>query len=208
MAQLTLQSDILGTASAGTLEYDGKVPYFTPQGAERGVIPGMQYYRLNSTVAGSNSTATQNVLGVGVTLSSSTIYQFEAIYFLIKTAGVTSHSVRTLFGGTATVNDIEYFVNEGDGNGTWGGRGSGPATSVQASNTISALTVTGALTAATQFVWLRVNGTVNVNVGGTFIPQYSLSAAPGGAYTTQIGSYFAIYPVGAAGSNINIGTWA
>lgn len=47
-----------------------------------------------------------------------------------------------------------------------------------------------------------------INAGGTFIPQYQLSAAPGGAYTTAIGSYFLIYPIGAAGNNTNIGTWA
>ena len=53
-----------------------------------------------------------------------------------------------------------------------------------------------------------IRGTVSIATGGTFIPQYSLSAAPGGAYTTQLGSYFLIYPLGASGSNTSIGTWA
>jgi hypothetical protein len=53
-----------------------------------------------------------------------------------------------------------------------------------------------------------VRGTVSVNAGGTLIPQYTLSAAPGGAYSTAAGSYFMIYPIGASGANVNVGTWA
>lgn len=205
---IILNSTALGTATAGELEYDGEVPYFTPQGTERGIIPGMQYYRLNTAVVGSNATGAQNTLGVGVTLSSSTVYQFQAVYNLIKTAGTTSHTVSTRFGGTATFNNIVYNVAGADGNGTWGAGGSGAAWRGVAYNAATAVVVTGALTAATQVVWLTITGTVSVNVGGTFIPQYSLSAAPGGAYSTQIGSYFSIYPIGAAGSNTNVGTWA
>ena len=52
------------------------------------------------------------------------------------------------------------------------------------------------------------SGTVSVNAGGTFIPQYSLSAAPGGAYTTAAGSYMKISPLSASGSATNIGGWA
>jgi hypothetical protein len=74
--------------------------------------------------------------------------------------------------------------------------------------TASATAFDTAITSATFFSMVRVEGTVSVNAGGTFIPQYSLSAAPGGAYTTQIGSYFLIYPISAAGSNTSVGTWA
>jgi len=54
----------------------------------------------------------------------------------------------------------------------------------------------------------RVTGTISVNAGGTFVPQYTLSAAPGGAYSTDAGSFMKIYPVGAAGADVNVGTWA
>jgi hypothetical protein len=53
-----------------------------------------------------------------------------------------------------------------------------------------------------------LKGTVSVNAGGTFIPQYTLSAAPGGAYSTAIGSYIRIAPVSASGSNTSVGAWA
>jgi hypothetical protein len=205
---IILTSAALGNTIAGEFEYDGKVPYFTPQGTQRGVLPGMQYYRLNSAVVGTNATGAQSAFGVGVTLSSSTVYQFRAVINLIKTAGTTSHTVSTLFGGTATFNNIVYNVSGADGNGTWGAGGSGAANRGVAINAATAVTVSGALTAATQVVWLVLDGTMSINVGGTLIPQYSLSAAPGGAYSTQIGSYFSIYPIGASGSNINVGTWA
>ncbi|NBR25228.1 MAG: hypothetical protein EBU08_15925, partial [Micrococcales bacterium] len=54
LSPLTLQSGTnLTSATAGALEYDGKVIYSTPAG--RGVSPSMMFYRLNSDVAGSNT---------------------------------------------------------------------------------------------------------------------------------------------------------
>jgi hypothetical protein len=55
---------------------------------------------------------------------------------------------------------------------------------------------------------ILIKGTVSINAGGTFIPQYTLSAAPGGAYSTQPGGYVKISAIGAAGANTSIGNWA
>jgi len=206
--KVVLANTALSTANAGTLEYDGGELYFTPLGTQRGLVPGAQYYRLNSAVVGSNAIGAQSAFGVGVTLSSSTVYHFRAVINLIKTAGTTSHTVSTLFGGTATFNNIVYNISGADGNGTWGTGGSGGANRGSAFNAATAALASGALSAATQVVWIVLDGTMSINAGGTLIPQYSLSAAPGGAYSTQIGSYFLIYPIGSAGSNISIGTWA
>jgi hypothetical protein len=68
--------------------------------------------------------------------------------------------------------------------------------------------VTGSSSTAGLFRTIKINGTVSINAGGTFIPQYQMSAAPGGAYTAQIGNYFKISPLGASGSNTSIGTWS
>lgn len=207
MSQLTLQSDVLGTASAGTLEYDGTVPYFTPLGTQRGVIPGMQYYRLNSTLPGSNSTTDQSIFGVGVTLGSNTVYAFEAVYGLSKTAGTTSHSFRLLFGGTATINNITYMLQRSGSTSSLADT-STVNTITSIFQTAAASTMATGVTSATTYFSIVVRGTVSINSGGTFIPQYNMSSAPGGAYTTAVGSYFSIYPVGAAGSNTSVGTWA
>jgi hypothetical protein len=174
--------------------------------ASSGIIPAMQYYRLNSALAGANSTAVQNMLGVGVTLVGSTQYDFEGIFVLNKTAGTTSHTVGFGFGGTATVNNILFSAIGGtDGNAL---PTSANAANFLTSNTASNTLLTGGSTTAARTVTAHMRGTISVNAGGTFIPQYTLSAAPGGAYTTQIGSYFRIWPLAASGSNVSIGSWA
>lgn len=194
-------------AVAGQTEYDGKVFYQTPQGTQRGVVPGAQFFRLDSGLAGANVNTAQSVFGVGVTLSASTVYAFEAFYGLSKTAGTTSHTVGLGFGGTATLNNIGYW-GFSDTESTFAYAGTagnlGGFYTQTASNTASSL----ASTSATLVRTLRITGTVSVNAGGTFIPQYTCSAAPGGAYTTAAGSYFLIYPIGASGANVNVGTWA
>lgn len=194
-------------AVAGQTEYDGKVFYQTPQSTERGVVPGAQFFRLNSGLAGANVNTAQNTFGVGVTLSSSTVYAFESLVIVSKSAGTTSHNYALNFGGGATLNNILWHSVGGyilsatpSGSVTLGGSGM--------SNAASAVTVQGSIASAGISIVTVIRGTVSINAGGTFIPQYTLSAAPGGAYTTQAGSYFLIYPIGASGANTNVGTWA
>ena len=78
----------------------------------------------------------------------------------------------------------------------------------QWSTTASNTNVAASLVSAAYYHSATIKGTVSVNAGGTFIPQYSCSAAPGGAYTTSLGSYVKIYPIGASGSATNVGSWA
>ena len=205
---LSLPSGSLISPAAGNMEYDGSALYFVPQGTQRGVVPGMQFYRLNGNLAGANVNTAQSLYGVGVTLSASTVYEFEALVWLTKTAGTTSHTIGFGFGGTATVNNISWGAT-----GTWFGTTATPTGYASAiiggfATSTGNTTVTGSLASANTSAWYMIKGSVSINAGGTFIPQYTLSAAPGGAYSTGAGSSFAIYPVGAAGSNINVGTWA
>ena len=197
----------LTTALAGAIEYDGKVFYGTPQGTQRGVIPGAQFFRLNSSLAGSNVNTAQNVFGVGVTLSSSTIYAFDYYVEFEKSAGTTSHNFGLGFGGTATINNILYGGPYNSYNTAYSTGSTANAASFD-SNTASNVNYRNAITNAATTNQLYLKGTVSINAGGTFIPQYTLSAAPGGAYSTVAGSYFMIYPIGASGANISVGTWA
>lgn len=202
-----LNADSLGTAVAGAFDYDGKVFYATPQGTQRGVVPGAQFFRLDAALAGANVNTAQSVLGVGVTLSASTVYAFEAVVALSKSAGTTSHTISLGFGGGATLNNIAYSVVEKSNLTSFTNLST--TDTVQAFiQTAAATAMSGAQTSATVFYLQNIKGTVSVNAGGTFIPQYTLSAAPGGAYTTAAGSYFMIYPIGASGANVNVGTWA
>lgn len=207
MSILKLTSDTLSSpAAVGQIEYNGTVFAATPASTQRGIIPTEQFYALNSGLAGGNVTTAQSIFGVGVTLAGSTVYEFEMVVPMSKAAGTTSHTIALGFGGTATINSIDYTVFDGDVTGATGTRG--VTLGMTAITSVSATIVTGGLTAANQSVWLVAKGTVSINAGGTFIPQYTLSAAPGGAYTTQAGSYMKIKPIGASGANVNVGTWA
>ena len=206
MSILVLTSDTLSSpAAAGQIEYTSPIFAATPIGTQRGIVPTQQYYRLDSVVVGSNATGAQSIFGVGVTLSASTVYEFEIFLLLIKTAGTTSHSVQVGFGGTATLNNIQWQYN---------GTLSGAATKIDSTYTTAYATAAtsltlspAAITAGLSFFGV-IKGTVSINAGGTFIPQYTLSAAPGGAYSTQIGSYIRINPLSASGAATNVGTWA
>ena len=195
----------LTSAAAGAVEYDGKVVYSTPAG--RGVSPSMMFYRLNGNFTGSNVSTEQPVYGVGVTLESNTIYAFSGIYQLQKSTNSTSHTIGTGFGGTATLNNINAGI-------LW--TRAAVATASANMDTFSAfhafatsaanLVLTGGIATANQTFVARIAGTVSINAGGTFIPQYKLSAN-GGPYATLAGSYFSIWPIGAAGANTSVGPW-
>ena len=203
--KVILANTALATATAGTLEYDGIAPYFTPLGTQRGVIPGMQYYVVGSTVTGSNATGAQSLLGVGVTVSSGTIYAYEILTFLSKSAGTTSHTYSITFGGTATIASNQVYYNViATNNGTL-------VTNSPVGNYTSVFpfVTTGNITSAAYAITTSIKGTLRVTTTGTFIPQYSLSSAPGGAYSTLTNSYMLIYPIGiTSNSTVNIGTWA
>ena len=179
----------------------------TVNGLGAGLYQAQQIYRRNTTLAGADSTPAQTLLGVGVTLVASTVYEFEISFALAKTAGTTSHTLALLFGGTATLNNIAYQLNyRSFDTGTFppAAASAGFTTFLQAA---TSSVISGAFTSANATHHGLIKGTVSVNAAGTFIPQYALSAAPGGAYTTQIGSYMKITPIGAAGV-ISQGTWA
>jgi hypothetical protein len=208
VAPLVLTSGTnLTSAIAGAVEYDGKVVYGTPIGTQRGIVPTQQYYRLNADLAGANATGAQSLFGVGVTVSASTVYEFEIVCALSKSAGTTSHTFSIGFGGTATLNNISYsnFLKGNSTSFTNVTNGDLVAIFVQ---TASATALTGGVTTATFVLTPVIKGTVSINAGGTFIPQYTLSAAPGGAYSTVAGSYIRINPIGASGANTSVGTWA
>lgn len=197
------RTTIFSSSNAGSaITLSGTSNVFITSPASR--VP--QFYELNSTVAGANATGAQSLLGVGVTLSASTVYAFDGMFLLVKTAGTTSHTVATLFGGTATLNNINYTLMYGYNSASSTSPANGAAINYFSAST--AQVFTAAQSTASLYVWANIKGIVSVNAGGTFIPQYALSAAPGGAYTTQIGSHFNIYPIGASGSNISVGTWA
>lgn len=165
-------------------------------------------YRLNSTVAGANNTSSQSIFGVGVTLESNTVYSVTLSARFNKSSGTTSHSFATLFGGTATLNNALLHTISDNANSVSANTGGTSASYSIASDLVNSKAIEFALTNASLTITIFVTGTISVATGGTFIPQYILSSSPGGAYTTQAGSYVEFIPIGASGSNNSVGTWA
>jgi hypothetical protein len=204
LAPMTFTSGTnLTSAAAGSMEYDGKAQYFTPQGTQRGIIPGMQFYCLQSPYTFTSSASVVPAYNVGVTLSGSTVYAFEGLMIMIKSFGSTVIGYMG-FGGTATVNNILYQTHAVFDSG--GIPQVDNSVNMAIINTVSmtAFTTSASVGALSAFF----SGTVSINAGGTFIPQFQQSAAGSGTVTNQTGAYFRIYPIGAAGSNISVGTWA
>jgi hypothetical protein len=168
---------------------------------------GAFYYRLDANLAGANATGAQSVFGVGVTLAASTVYQFETNFTITKTAGTTSHSTSIGFGGTATLNNIQWS-NLLNGQAVAYNTQLTNSSVLDSANAAAARAYFAGVTGANYTQTYRIFGTVSINAGGTFIPQYTLSAAPGGAYSTVAGSYIRFVPIGAAGSASSQGTWS
>jgi hypothetical protein len=137
-----------------------------------------------------------------VTVEATTTYFFEGRLFTTRAAGTTSHTTGILFGGTATLTNIDYFGRAKTGdtnalaaeNGFW-------------ANAATSLVVKAASTSATENTLIDVSGTVRINAAGTFIPQFIYSVAPGGAPTIKRGTFFRMWPLG-SNTVVSQGTWA
>jgi hypothetical protein len=209
MSILALTSNTLTSpAAAGQIEYTSPIFAATPIGTQRGIVPTQQYYRLNADYVGSNASGAQSLFGVGVTLSASTVYEFELVFGISKSAGTTSHNFGYNFGGTATLNNIGFLVlGAAQSSGFAPLSGSATMTGQWSTTAANTNTVSG-ITSAAFYHLTTIKGTVSVNAGGTFIPNYQCSSAPGGAYSTVAGSYIRINPLSASGAATNVGTWA
>ena len=198
-----------GNGTGAWLDITG--PYVNIAGAP-GYVAGTSTqfsYALQNSVVGLNATGPQSPFGLtnGVVVQSNTVYQFEIAYTIIKTVGTTAHNINPSFNGSAVINNINYTAYEGDANGGIGTRNA--MYSIAINTTASTYTVTfSGLSAATQVVTMLFKGYVSITTGGTLNHYYNLTAAPGGAYTTQPGGYMTITPVGVAGANVAVGTWS
>ena len=118
---------LLTTASAGAVEYDGKVIYATPQGTQRGVVPGMQYFRRETTTAGISSNAAQpwfvngnstasSISGTTLTVGGTVTGTFAVGQYLTA-SGITAGTYITALGtgtggaGTYTVNNSQTIAS-------------------------------------------------------------------------------------------------
>jgi hypothetical protein len=198
---LTVGGTVTGTFAVGQVIYGAGVTagtYITSLGTGTG---GAGTYNISASMTVAATTISS---ANGVVLAGDTQYQFELFYVLNKTAGTTSHTVSHRWSGTAGINNFLHSLEYNQGGAAIP---TGGAASRAVVNSSAALVMTGAITTAASTVNVTARGTISISTGGTLCPLYSLSAAPGGAYTTQIGSYFKIAAIGASGAEIVIGNW-
>lgn len=205
LAPLIFQSGTnLTSATAGVMEYDGKVHSSTHAANERGVITSEQWCRLSSTYTLTNQTAAQQLFNSSangaVTVAGSTSYHFEC-QFNVTSLSASSHNVGFAIGGTATLTSIKWFALSSVGS---------LGAAVTSSNFImtanAAETSVLAVATTNQNFCAAIRGIVCVNAGGTIIPQISqLTASAAGV--VGINSFFRLWPVG-TNTDVSFGNWS
>lgn len=130
--------------------------------------------------------------GSSITVKANTAYRFRGTLIITRTAGTTAHTTSLLFGGTAAVGNILYsFISNsgldvlGLNNRTGGSAVVAIAVQVKASDSV-----------ATEQIAINVEGIVRITTGGTFIPQFQYSAAPGGVPTIGVNTFFEMEEIG------------
>lgn len=186
-------------AIAGEIEFLGVTPYFTPNAANRGVLPAYHHVCNVSGKSLNNDTNAQSpFVSTTLTIPANVTYKFESAIYL--TTGTTSHNISFGVAGTATIADCTYFASVRNA----------AANSISTLiggwvNTASATTIITTSTSAGKVIHL--SGIIRVSATGTIIPQITFSAAPGGTNTCVAGSYFMLAPIG-ADTVTAVGNWA
>jgi hypothetical protein len=170
--------------------------------------PALFYTNTLTPVTGNNALGTQNILGVGVTLLSNTLYEFHGNFNLYKSVGGTSHTFSFGWGGNATLNKILTNLLAQQSQIGFVTFHASRVVNMYTMENKDSMIISSAITNTFYTINIQIQGIVSVATGGTLIPQYTLSAAPGGAYTTSAGSTFSLRPLGTAASPFSVGTWS
>ena len=195
---------LLTTPIAGAFEYDGTVFYATPVASQRGQLQS-QFLRVqvsNNVLADTTSAQAVFSSPSAVSLAASTTYEFEAVYYITRTAGTTSHTTSTLFNASSALTSIAYTADVTSATGA-----TLTAVSRIYGTSTTALIVTAASTSASENLVITLKGIMKTNAATTITPQFLYSAAPGGAPTVLPNSYIKLIPLGSS-SMISVGNWA
>lgn len=203
LAPLTFQSGTnLTSATAGVMEYDGVVPYFTHATSERGVLGTEQWICNTSTVTLASQTAAQKMFNSPsngqVTVAGNTTYQFESMFSLTSMSS-TSGAYGYAIGGTATLSSIAWTGQARKG--TTFTIAAGFETTFNTTNANTAIVTASTLVNG----YAMIRGVLRVTTGGTIIPQLSLGVAA--AAVVGVNSYFRIWPIG-SDTTVSIGNWS
>lgn len=194
----------LTTAAAGAFEYDGTVPYLTPNASNRAVDAVIHFTSNVADFGLANSSSAQSPFEAArdvITLPASTSYIMEGLVQITGMGGTTRTTALEFDAGSATLTAISYFATIYTGAAQTITTTFGVKHSIAA--TAQVLNATVATAAAT--IWWK--GIVRINAAGTFIPQIKFSADPTGTILCEQDSFFQMTPIG---SNTvgSVGNWA
>ena len=159
-------------------------------------------------------TTAQSIFGKTVHLSANTRYHYILKAHVFKN-GSASNTPTLNYGlglnGGATLFSHHYHCLSSIG--TTGGVVSEIKTTSIMNNYITTgfdtgVPVTAAMAIASAYATIEIRGWISTNTAGTVDFQIAFSAAPNTACSVQPAASVRIHPVGAAGADTSIGTWA
>lgn len=200
----------LGTAYPGTMEYDGRVLYFTGQDQERGIVPNQEWYVLNADRGLTyGSTTPQSLFGVGVHVSNSTRYWFRLKATISRSSGTNNTALTLGFRGSAVLSKLNYTAQ-----GSIGAVSTPTSSTTYETTLVSGFTVQNTVTGTSNppdSTTLVIQGMIDVGATGAGYVEPFISwtgaAAPGSVTVSSL-SYFQLFPLGVTGANTQVGNWA
>jgi hypothetical protein len=207
MSQLTLTSDPLGSATTGTFEFENPAFFMTGATSQRGAVLVDQYILLQATNTLTSQTAAQalfDVTGSGqVTLVAGT-YEFEC-QFSLSSMNALASTFGFALGGGATFTQYWWALARKAAFTNTAGAVTLATAVTTTYNTAANTNLTDATSSTATTAFARIHGVVIVSVGGTLIPQVSLTLAA--AAVVGIGSFFKIRALGGAAATSS-GNWS
>lgn len=188
---------VKSTASAGGIEYDGKVFYTTPVASARGVSPSTMFaivpagdFNLSTTSGVQAAFPTTNDVW---TLAANTTYLVEGHYQITKTTTSVTVALAFAAGGSLTITSMLLFVEAMN-------VAANTTTATVAMTAINQLASTVVNATATTECSIKFKGLIRTNAAGTLTPQVNWSANTT-APVMKANSYICFTPLGTDTTN-------
>jgi hypothetical protein len=158
-------------------------------------ISNYLFRNLTADFGGSNDTEAQAWFSnnANVTLEASSSYRFEGLLLMTRASGGNAHTIsfQWALGGS-------LFLNQMKGHAICNS-GTGSAPDIAYSKQLDGngpFVVKPSMSNSTEYVSLRIAGTLRTAAGGTLRPEFFYSAAPGGGPTIKAGTYLELTKIG------------
>ena len=192
--------------------YANTLSLFTSYNSASTRLFGSHYVLVNNSYTLANSSTSQTLLPSGMTTlttTANTWYRFNGLFYLSKSAGATAHFAAVGFASSTNISNMTNRVLSNDNDSSTTKYLSTISDNYIGGTGNTAITSTSSpMTAINQRIWFSMDGTFSTSTAGTLIPTIAFSAAPGGTYTVNVGSYFNVIPMGSTNGgtgNLSVG---